>query len=776
MNTLRNTFGLPIAMRLIVAACVTLSAYSLATIAFAADESTEVTNDNKLKIEWEFRRHVIPVLSKTGCNSGACHGALAGKGGFMLSLNGYNPEGDYLAITQQARGRRIELGDPGRSLLLTKPSGALPHKGGLKLDVNSEGYEILANWIASGANPPTVEDPTLERIEVSPQQSLLKPNDSQQLTVQAFYSDGRVEDVTRWAKYTSTEATVAEVDDTGKVTVLGSGEGAVVVWFSSQIVLSRVTAPYSHEIAPAVYAEAPVRNLIDELVNNKLQQLNLRPSPQSSDEMFLRRVFIDTIGSLPTQEETEAFLGDTTPDKRDKLIESLLAREEYIDYWTYRWSDILLVNGKHLRPAAVKSYYGWIRNHVENNTAWDEIVRELVTSSGGSLDNGATNFYAIHSSPEDMAENISQAFMGLSINCAKCHNHPLEKWTNDQYYAMANLFARVRAKGWGFGGKDKEGKRTLLVSLTGELVQPRTGHPQVPAPLDGESLAFESTVDRRVHLANWLTSPANPYFTRSIVNRVWHAYMGVGLVESVDDLRVSNPASNEELLNALAKYLVEQNYDLKALMRLILQSATYQRSSMPIEGNQEDRRFYSRYYPRRLMAEVLLDAISQVSKVPDTFDKIDREGTDTDETKEYELGTRSVELYDSAIKSKFLTMFGRNDRDIVCECQRSNQPSMVQVLHLNNGDTINEKLRQEKSCVSQTLESEKTDEQIINEAYLKTLSRQPTDAERSALLAVFAEQAPAEGESGEDATAKRRETIEDLYWSLMSSREFLFQH
>ncbi|MCA9231444.1 MAG: DUF1553 domain-containing protein [Planctomycetales bacterium] len=727
------------------------------------------------QISPDFRRHVIPILSKAGCNSGACHGALAGKGGFKLSLNGYDAEGDYAAITQHARGRRIELGDPGRSLLLAKPTGALPHKGGLVLDPKSDGYQVLMSWLAAGAPPPAVDEPVLERLEVQPLHVLLQPEESQQLTVRAFYSDGQVEDVTRLAKFTSTEASVCKVDSNGQVTAMGHGEGAIVIWFSSQIVLSRITSPYEHKIAPEVFAEAPVKNFIDEHVNRKLQQLNLAPSARCNDETFLRRVYLDTIGVLPTSEESLAFFNDTAPEKRDRVIDALLERKEYVDYWAYRWSDVLLINGKLLRPPAVKAYYQWIRNHVEQNTPWDQVVREVVTSTGSNLDQGATNFFAVHTSPEEMAENVSQAFMGLSINCAKCHNHPLEKWTNDQYYAMANLFARVRAKGWE-GARSGDGKRTLLVVGTGELVQPRTGRPQLPAPLDGEPLSLDDTSDRRAHLARWLTSPKNPYFTKSITNRVWHALLGVGLVEQVDDLRLSNPASNEELLQTLSDYLIEHQYDLKALVRLILQSETYQRSSQALATNAEDRRFYSRYYPRRLMAEVLLDAISQVSAVPTTFDKISYDGADVEDTKEYEVGTRATQLYDSAVQSKFLAMFGRNERDIVCECQRSDAPSMVQVLHINNGETINEKLRNENSRITEILNSSLSEDEIICDAYLRALSRAPTDDERQQLLQVLAAEAEPQAADSQTAAKLPREVLEDLYWSLMSSREFLFQH
>ena len=715
--------------------------------------------------DWEFRRHVIPVLSKAGCNAGACHGALAGKGGFKLSLRGYDPASDYAAITQQARGRRIELGDPGRSLLLAKPTGALAHKGGLKLDPKSADYQVLISWLTAGAPPPADNDPRLERIEVQPAHTLLQPEQSQRLIVRAFYSDGRVEDVTRWAKYSSTEASVAKVDPQGRVTVLGHGQGAIVVWFSSRIVLSRILSPYEHNIPEEIYAASPTRNFIDELVNKKLRRLKLAPSPRCGDKIFLRRVFLDTIGTLPTAEETIAFLDDPDPGKRDRLIESLLERKEYVDYWTYRWSDVFLVNGKRMRPQAVKAYYQWIRDHVEQNTAWDQMVREVLTASGSNLENGSTNFYTLHQSPEEMSESVSQAFLGLSINCAKCHNHPLEKWTNDQYYAMANLFARVRAKGWG-GTHRGDGQRTLFLASTGELVQPRTGKPQPPTPLDGEPLAFDDPRDRRAHLAVWLTAADNPYFTRSIVNRVWQAYLGVGLVEQVDDLRISNPSSNDELFDALTTFLIEQHYDLKALMRLILQSETYQRSSQPVEANVEDRRFYARYYPQRLMAEVLLDAISQVTEVPDTFDTIVYDGADKEKTEEYKKGTRAIQLRDSAVQSKFLNMFGRNEREIVCECQRSNEPSMVQVLHINNGETINQKLHDATSRVSQLLDSKASDEQIVNDAYLRAFARRPTDDELQKLRQVLAEA----------TDENRREVIEDLYWSLLSSREFLFQH
>lgn len=716
--------------------------------------------------QWSFRNHVQAVLTKAGCNSGSCHGALAGKGGMKLSLRGYDTDRDHHTITRQARGRRVELSDPGRSLILTKPSGAIPHKGGLRFDVDTIDYRVIAEWIAAGALEPKKDDPRVDRLEVLPHQSVLQPGDQQDVLVRAHYSDGRVEDVTKWAKFASTNETVAKIDNSGRVSVIGSGEGAVTAWFASKIVIARITSPYDFEVPAEVYAAEKPANFIDELVMTKLKELRLKPSPRSSDAEFLRRAFLDTIGTLPTADEARAFLKDKSDDKRNKLIESLLSRPEFVDYWTYKWSDVLLINGQKLRPKAVEAYYKWVRKHVDANTPWDEFVRLIVTSQGSSYENGATNFFALHQDPENMSENVSQAFLGLSIACAKCHNHPLEKWTNDQYYGMANLFARVKAKGWGGDFRNGDGLRTLYVSNKGDLIQPLTGKPQPPTPLDGEALSFDEPTDRRIHLAKWLTAPENPYFARSITNRVWKSYFGVGLVEQVDDMRASNPASNDVLLTAAAKFLIDNKFDLKALMRAILQSNTYQRTSQPLPENRDEQRFYSRYYPRRLMAEVLLDAFSQVTAVPTSFTQIEFPGADKRKTEFYKPGTRAIQLYDSAVASYFLKTFGRNARQITCECERSDESSMVQVLHISNGDTINEKLQAKDSTVSKILSSKMSDKDIIEQAYLASLSRLPTAHELTQIQEVFAD----------SKDVDRRLLIEDLYWSILSSREFLFNH
>jgi len=715
---------------------------------------------------WSFRNDVQPVLAKAGCNSGACHGALAGKGGFKLSLRGYDSTSDYHAIVKQARGRRVELSDPATSLLLIKPTGAVPHKGGLRFDTDSQEYRTLVEWIAQGAPGPAADETHVTEVSVLPEIARLQTGQTEQVIVLAKFSDGTVRDVTRWAKFTSTNETVCQISEQGAVTIMGSGEGAITAWYASQIAVGRVTVPYGNEIPADRYAQEPRRNFIDDLVLAKLQSLHLQPAELAGDAEFLRRVYFDTIGTSPKPEEVRAFLEDQAPDKRDKVIEQLLARPEFVDYWTYKWSDLLLINGQKLRPAAVKAYYEWIHKQVAANTPWDQFVTQIVTAQGSSVENGATNFYALHQDPETMAENVSQAFLGLSIGCAKCHNHPLEKWTNNQYYAFANLFARVRAKGWGGDFRSGDGIRTVYVETKGDLIQPLTGKPQPPTPLDGTPLPFDATADRRLELAQWLTSPDNPYFSRTIANRVWANFFGVGLVEPIDDLRLSNPASNEELLTALADYLVEHDYDLKALMRLILQSAAYARSSTPASEGAGDARNFSHYFPKRLMAEVALDAISQVADEPSLFTEIEFSGADFVKTEFYPEGTRAIELYDSAVVSRFLRTFGRHQRTVTCQCERSNEPSLVQALHLSNGETILKKLAADDGKLASLVTSGMPNYRIVEELYLSALSRYPSDAELAQLLPVLNE-APAD---------QRRIVLEDMFWAVLSSREFMFNH
>jgi len=722
---------------------------SLAAVLFSSVlASGTFAADNETNAAPSFRNQVQPILAKFGCSAGACHGAAAGQNGFKLSLRGYDDEGDYIALTRHALGRRIIPGDPGRSLMLLKPTGAVPHKGGKKFDTDSLEYKILSDWIASGAPGPKKDDPRIQRIEVTPAQAVLKPGESKQLLVRAFFNDAHTQDVTRWVKYTDANSSVTQVDDTGNVKVMGQGEGAITAWYLSRIAMATATVPFTNEVSPEVFTKAPKRNFLDELVIKKLQSLNLPPSPRCSDEEFIRRAYLDTLGILPTPKETRAFLANDKADKRDALIESLLTRDEFVDYWSYKWSDLLLVQSKNLKPAAMWSYYRWIRNNVAANTPWDVLVRNIVTAQGSTLENGGANFYVLHEDPRLMAETTSQAFLGMSINCAKCHNHPMEKWTNDEYFSFANLFARVRLK-----SGNADGENVVFVANRGDVVQPLRGKPQPPRPLEGKPLAMDDESDRRQALAEWLTSAQNPYFTRSIVNRIWANFYGVGLVEAVDDLRVTNPASNEELLSGAAKFLADNKYDLKALMRLVLQSETYQRSSHALPENTGDTRFYSRYYPRRLMAEVLLDTLSQATGAPTQF-------------KGYPEGWRAIQLPDSNVDSYFLKSFGRPDREKTCACERTAEPSVTQVLHISNGDTVNKKLTAKGNRLDKLLAEKTPPEKIVEEIYLSALCRFPTTAEKAKMIKTF--------EGAEEK--EQRQVLEDIYWAVLSSREFLFNH
>jgi hypothetical protein len=710
--------------------------------------------------EWSFRNHVQPVLARNGCSAGACHGAAAGQNGLKLSLRGYDDDGDFLTLTRGAFGRRIVPSDPGRSLMLLKPTTAIPHKGGKRFETNSLDYRVLSEWIASGSPGPQDDDARIARIEVTPSHVVLNPAATQQLSVRAHFNDGHTEDVTRWAKYTSANETVSQIDENGQVKVVGFGEGAVTAWYLSRIDVATVTVPFTNKVSNRTFARAPRRNFIDDLVLEKLRSLNLPPGPRCTDSEFIRRIFIDTTGVLPTAQETTQFLSNKSAGKRDELINSLLRRPEFVDYWSYKWSDLLLVSSKQLKTPAMWSYYNWIRNNVAANTPWDVFVRRLVTARGSTLENGAANFYVLHDDPRVMSETTSQAFLGMSVNCAKCHNHPMEKWTNKQYYQMANLFARVRAK-----SGPTEGDVIIFVTDSGDLVQPLTGRPQSPAPLDSKELPIESPEDRRGPLADWLVSRDNPYFGRAIVNRVWANFMTVGLVEAVDDMRVTNPASNEKLLSALAGYLADQKFDLKALMRLILQSETYQRASQPLPENAADTRFYSHHYPRRLMAEVMHDAISQIINVPTQF-TVDRRNANAGLGEKYPLGLRALQLPDTQTDSYFLKAFGRPDREKTCECERAAEPTVSQVLHLANGDTINKKLAGKSNRIARWLEEKATNEAILQELYLSALARYPTPLEKTKMLELL----------GETDDAQRRVVLEDVNWAVLSSKEFLFNH
>ena len=707
---------------------------------------------------WSFRNHVIPVLTKMGCNQGACHGALAGKGGFKLTLRGYDPELDYDALTRQSLARRVSLAEPSESLILRKATFATPHGGGKRFAKDSLEYRVIQEWIVAGAPGPSPHDKEVTRISVEPASRVLTAGAEQPLKVTAHYSDGSSDDVTRWAKFSSTDEGVATVDDaTGVAKMNGPGEAAITVWYSSKVLYARLSVPYPNQVSEASYAHFQPRNYIDQLALKKWKQLNLVPSAQTSDSAFLRRLYLDASGTLPSAEEVEEFLADPSPDKRAKAIETVLASDAYVDYWSYKLSDLLLVSSRKLNPTAMWDFYNWIRESVKQNKPWDRFAWEIFTGQGSSRDHGALNYFVLHKDPIDLTENVTQAFLGQRLTCARCHNHPLEKWTQKQYYQMANLFARV-----GIKNGEIPGDSVVFAKVSGDVFHPRLLRPMEPAPLDGEPMPLDAGGDRRVHFAKWLTSADNEFFARNIVNRVWGNYLGRGLVDPIDDVRATNPASNEELFTAVTRDFVARGFDLKHLMRTILNSATYQLSSEANATNQADNKYYSKYIIRRLPAEVLADALSQVTGVPTSYPGM-------------RLGTRALQLPDVRIQSQFLDVFGRPAR-IICDAgERSSDPSIAQALHVINGDTLNRKLMANDGMVALLARLGLSDRRIVDQLYLSALSRFPSEEERARVLEQLAAARAVKG-TPEAVREARRQAIEDMAWALLTSKEFFFNH
>ena len=712
--------------------------------------------DSHAPFQWSFRNHVIPLMTKVGCNQGACHGALAGKNGFKLTLRGYDPQADYESLTRVSVGRRVSLTEPEASLMLLKPSFGVPHGGGKRFSKDSLEYRIIREWIAAGAPPPADNDPRVTGLEVFPASAVLAPEAEQQIIVRARFSDGHTDDVTHWVKFSSTNEGVATVDDNGHVKMTGAGEAAITLYYASRVIYSRLTVPFPTSIDSAAYDRFPRRNFIDELALAKWKSLHLAPSKVAGDAEFLRRAYLDAAGILPTSEEVENFLADQSADKREKVIDRLLERDEYVDYWAYKWSDLLLVSTRRLNSTAMWAFYDWIRDSVRANKPWDQFAREIFTGSGSTRQNGALNYFVLHKDPIDLAENSTLAFTGQRIMCARCHNHPLEKWTQLQYYELANLFARVGVK------NGTMGDNIVFAKATGDVLYPKLSRPLPPTPLDGKSMPLDATGDRRALFAEWLTSPDNALFSRTIVNRVWANFMGRGLVDPVDDVRSANPSSNEELFSALAKDFVEHHYDVKRLIRSIMNSATYQLSSEANSTNQTDNIFYSRHIIRRLPAEVILDAMSQVTGSATAFSG-------------YPAGTRALQLPDTQVKSEFLTSFGRPQR-ITCDAaERASDSTVAQALAIINGDTLNKKLSAPDGTISLFLKLGLSDRRILEFMYLSAFSRYPTDAERASMSDALEKARLTKGteEARRDA---HRQALEDMVWAMLTSKEFLFDH
>lgn len=699
-----------------------------------------------------FELDIVPVLTRLGCNAGACHGKARGQNGFQLSLLGFYPDFDYAALTQEARGRRVFPAVPERSLLLKKAAGLVPHGGGKRMEPDGPYYDLLLRWIAQGLPRARPGDRTLEEVAVTPAARTMAYNEKQQLVVTARYSDGSTRDVTGLAAFQSNESAIAPVDPAGTIrTSTLPGEAAIMARYMGRIAVCNVIIPLPGSVPAELYERLPRRNFIDGLVWDKLKALGITPSAPAPDTTWLRRAFIDVIGRLPTPAEVREFLADASSDRRERAIDRLLARPEYTDYWANKWADLLRPNPYRVGVKAVFNYDAWIRDSFRRNKPYDQFVRELVGAQGSTWQNGAVTLFRDRREPDEITTIVSQLFLGIRLECAKCHHHPFEKWGQEDFYGFAAYFSRIGHKGVGISPPISGGEEIFFTAESGSVKHPLTGEVLPPRPLFGEAPAADPAEDPREGLARWMTSPDNPYFSRVIVNRMWADIMGRGLVEPVDDLRATNPATNAALLDALARSFVEQKYDLKRLIRTITTSYVYGLSSLPGERNVADTRNYSRHYRQRLRAEMLLDAVCDITELPETFNGLPP-------------GSRAIENWNYRVESLFLDSFGRPDANQDPPCERSGESTIVQVLHLMNSQGLHNKVSSDEGRAAHLAAGDKSPRALIEELYLLVYSRLPTDEESEVGEKMFSEPG-----------VSRRQAVEDLLWALINTPEFLFK-
>jgi hypothetical protein len=701
-----------------------------------------------------FREHVMPVLSKAGCNAGACHASQLGKGGFKLSVFGYAPDDDYRAIVRDGMSRRVNVVDPGRSLVLLKPTLGVPHEGGHRLQAGSVDYQVLKQWLAHGAPAPAADAPSVTGLRVLPPRRVGEPGFTQQLRVLATSSNGTTRDVTAWAKFDTTDESVLRVSRDGLVQTAGRGQGAAMVRFEGQAEIVPVVVPYAATVDLTGWTD---NNFIDRLAAAKFREVGISPSPLCDDATFLRRAYLDATGTLPTPEQAVAFLDSKEPNKRAKLIDQLLGltgdpaqdvhNNDYAAYWALKWSDLIRSNSAALGEQGMWALNNWLQASFRENKRFDRFVRELITARGSTFSNGPANYYRIAGNPQDLTEATAQLFLGVRLQCAKCHNHPFERLSQNDYYGFAAFFARVGNKtSQEFGVFGNE--IVVVVRADGEVGHPRTGQVMKPTPLYGKPVAGD-VFDRRQALADWLTAPGNRLFARNVVNRYAAALLGRGLVEPDDDMRATNPPSNPELLDALADDFVKSGFDIKHLLKTVMTSRLYQLDSEPAHGNAADGRFFSHYRVKRLAAEPLLDAVDAAAGTQTKFAKVP-------------LGTRAIELPDARYENYFLNTFGKPRREGVCECERVSDPNLAQALHTLNGDLLAGKISSPQGRVARLLAAKKSHDEVVSELYLATLSRRPTAEEQAACRKLLAEAPTPQG------------FYEDLLWSLVNSKHFLF--
>jgi hypothetical protein len=692
---------------------------------------------------YHFENDVMPLFSRFGCNSAGCHGNSGGQNGFKFSVFAFDPDADFNALVKEARGRRVMPTAPESSLLLLKASGQMPHGGGIRIRPATDEYNLLRGWIAAGTPRGDPNAPNVATIRVEPKERLMRMKNSQQLRVIARYTDGREVDVTAHARYQPNTEVLASVSADGIVSVGDTpGEVAVMASYANCVDVFRAVIPRIEVIAS--YPPFPENNFIDGHVSRKLKKLNIAPSDLCDDSTYLRRVYLDIIGTLPTAAETRRYLNDKRADKRALLVDELLERPEYADYWALKWADLLRVDRQALGHKKAYAYYRWIRESLAKNKPFDQFARELLTAEGPLEESGPANFYKVVAKPGETASTLSQVLLGVRIACAECHHHPYDRWSQTDYFGMTAFFAPVSVK---------PSARGEAVQSTGDPVtkHPRTGEAILAYALATKMPDKSPAGDRRVVLAAWMTSKDNPYFARNLANRMWAHFLGRGLVEPIDDVRDTNPPSNPELLDALSKHVIETKYDVKQLIRAIAKSRTYQLSSKPNATNEKDEINYSRSLFRRIEAEVMLDMVSQTLGVAEKFG-----GAPPD--------TRAIQLWDSKVTHYFLKLYGRPQRITACECERIVEPSVSQVLHLLNAPEIHAKLTHERGNIAKWVREKKNDAELVEEIYLTFYSRSPSDAERKTSVDFLQRNAN-----------QRRQAAEDLAWTLMNTLEFAFK-
>lgn len=697
-------------------------------------------------------RDVTPVLTRYACNAGACHGKARGQNGFQLSLLGFDPDFDYHAMTQEARGRRVFPAAPDSSLLLRKPSAQIPHGGGKRLEMGSQAFEVFRRWVVAGTPRRQVKDPVVVRIELEPAERLLIPQEEQQLLVTAHYSDGTAEDVTHLATYQSNEAVIAAVNAEGRIKAGPlAGEAALMARYMEKFAVCNVTIPQPGTVPPEIYAKLPRTHFIDRLVWDKLQRLGITPSQPAGDATFLRRSYLDVIGRLPTPEETRAFLAEASPGKRDRVIDSLLDRPEYADHWASKWADLLRPNPYRVGMKAVYNLDAWLRDAFRRNKPLDLFAKEILTAQGSTFRNGATVVLRDRREPDEITTMVTQIFLGIRLDCARCHHHPFEIYGQDDFYGLAAYFSRIGRKVTPYLSTPiSGGEEVLFLASSGQVKHPINGKVMEPRPLFGTA-PVGPTQDPRRAFADWATSDSNPFFARVQVNRVWADLMGRGLVEPVDDLRNTNPASNGPLLEALADEFRRQRYDQKKLLRTIMTSTVYGLSSRPTDRNLADTRNYSRHYRQRLRAEVLLDAISDVTGTSETFSAMPTRA-------------RANQLWTVRAQSTFLDSFGRPDPNQDPPCERNTDTTVVQALHLMNSENLHRKVTSDEGRAQKLAASKLTSREIVDELYLLVYARFPDEDERRVAQGLF-----------ERTGADRRRAVEDLLWALINTPEFVFK-